>query len=138
MENYCQTQSRFLLKSQHFFRLINSFTKELTKEFISRKFFTWSRFIVLFHTGNYGNLLPCHGFFFLQKFRHINVSLNSFTINWFDAFDKKNCVAGNFSFFHTALCTEQKKKPRFQSLEEYFSSNQFTTKTMSQKFRQNN
>ena len=38
VENYCKTQSRFLLKIQHFFRLINSFAaKELTKELISRK-----------------------------------------------------------------------------------------------------
>ena len=47
---YNITPSWFLQKNQHFFLRINGFTKELAKELISRNFFTWKYFVVLFHT----------------------------------------------------------------------------------------
>ena len=39
VEKSSKTRSRFLRKNQHFFRQINVFTKEITKEVISRNFF---------------------------------------------------------------------------------------------------
>ena len=35
---HCLTQSQFLRRNHHFFRQINVFTKDVTKELISRKF----------------------------------------------------------------------------------------------------
>ena len=43
VEKYHKTRSLFLRKNQHFFRQINGFTKEVTKELISRKFFERDR-----------------------------------------------------------------------------------------------
>ena len=40
MEKYYKMRSRVLHKNQHFFRQINVFTKEVTKELISRIFFS--------------------------------------------------------------------------------------------------
>ena len=66
VEKYYKTRSQFLRKNQHFFRQINVFTKEVTKELISRNFFS---VITIYSTfphcecekvaqyGNYGNLL---------------------------------------------------------------------------------
>ena len=39
MEKCYKKRSRILRKNQHFFRQINAFTKELTKELILRKIF---------------------------------------------------------------------------------------------------
>ena len=45
---YYKTRSRFLGKNQHFFRQINVFTKEVTKELISRIFFQRDRILPTF------------------------------------------------------------------------------------------
>ena len=51
VKKYSKT-SRFLRKKSTFFRQINVFTKEVTKELITRIFFwAWLLFILLFHTG---------------------------------------------------------------------------------------
>ena len=48
LEKNYKTRSRFLRKNQHFFRQINVFTKEVTKELISRNNFWWEREFLVF------------------------------------------------------------------------------------------
>ena len=48
MEKYNKTRSRFLEKNQHFFRQITVFTKEVTKELISRNFLSMIAFYSTF------------------------------------------------------------------------------------------
>ena len=48
---YTKTQWRFF--GPTFFREINVLTKEVIKDLISRNFFDWSHFVVLFHIVNW-------------------------------------------------------------------------------------
>ena len=72
------------------------------------------------HSGNYGILLPAT--VFSQIFRQINALLENFTVNQFD--EKKNCLAVNFSFFHTAQCTG-----KINSWKQLFSNLSYLVKT---------
>ena len=82
------------MEKLHFFRAINIFTNEVTKELISRKFLGVIEFhiIVLFH----------HTVWIFANFplnQRFTKELHSKLI-W-----RKNiCVAVNFSFFHTVQC----------------------------------
>ena len=93
VEKSSKTRSPFLRENQHFpvkstfSRQINVFTKEVTKELISRKFFS----VIAFYS-----IFP-HCALFWQKFRESNVftkeliSRNIFFVRW------------NVSFFHTVI-----------------------------------
>ena len=70
VEKYYKTHSRFLGKNQHFFRQITLFTKEVTKELISRNFLSVIAFYSTFpHYGACGDL---------DFFREIKLQYNSF------------------------------------------------------------
>ena len=96
-------------RDHHFFRQINIFTKEVTKELISRKKFEHNRVTVLFHSRHLVLTVEiteiyCHATVFWQIFLQIKVLLKNFTVNWFDE-KYLACAwqAVNFLFFHTVL-----------------------------------
>ena len=77
-----KTISWFLRINQHFSRQINVFAKEVTRELISRIFFSaWLRFAVLFHT--------------------VTAKENTKKLIWRIFFLGDNDMTVNFSFCHT-------------------------------------
>ena len=82
MEKLSKTRSPFLRENTQFFRQINVFTKEVTKELISRKFFERDLVSYYFSTVHTASLQHCehtlwkriNGKFALTKifFRQIN------------------------------------------------------------------
>ena len=114
VENYYKMRSRFLRKNWHFFRQINVFTEEVTKELISRNFLRVIAFYRTFphcvHAAqcrNYRNSLSC---IFGKNLVQVTVLLIKSLKSWFD---EKNFDESKFFIFPQCMYIHLWKNENF-------------------------